>query len=70
VRRWPVYGAQAWLANVDQWGQGGLAMVERFFSAMEDYGTIEGLTRGKAPRRQVKLGEGAREIASGLRALL
>ncbi len=45
-------------------------MVERFFSAMEDYGTIEGLTRGKAPRRQVKLGEGAREIASGLRALL
>ncbi len=70
VRRWPVYGAQAWLANVDHWGQGGLDMVERFFTAMEDFDTIDLLTRGKIPRRQVKLGEGAREIASGLRNLL
>ena len=66
-RRWPVYGMQAWLSNVDRWGQGGMHMVERFFSAADDMETIVLLTAGKAPRRQVRLGEGARAIAPGLR---
>lgn len=70
VRRWPVYGMQAWIANVDQWGQGGMHITERFFAAAEDFDTINLLTKGKTPRRKVKLGEGAREIASGLRELL
>jgi hypothetical protein len=71
VRRWPVYGMQAWLANVDVWGQGNsLEVVDRFFTAAEDFDTIDLLTRGKTPRRQVKLGEGARPIASGLLELL
>ncbi len=70
VRRWPVYGMQAWIANVDQWGQGGMHITERFFAAAEDFDTINLLTRGKTPRRKVTLGEGAREIASGLRELL
>jgi hypothetical protein len=69
-RRWPAYGMQAWLANVDQWGQGGLHIVERFFSAAEDLGTIELLTAGKRQRRRVELGMGARPVASGLRHLL
>ena len=69
-RRWPVYGMQAWLANVDQWGQGGLPMVERFFKAAEDMGTVALLTTGKAPRRTVSLGQGARPIAAGLREAL
>lgn len=69
-RRWPVYGMQAWLANVDHWGQGGMHMVERFFCAAEDLETIPLLTAGKAPRRTVRLGQGARPIASGLRKLL
>src|SRR3546814_6984001 len=25
-RRWPVYGMQSWLANMDEWGQKGLPM--------------------------------------------
>lgn len=69
-RRWPVYGMQAWLANVDQWGQGGIDMVERFFAAAHDLDTIALLTAGKTPRRVVRLGDGARPIASGLRELL
>ena len=69
-RRWPVYGMQAWLGNVDQWGQGGLHMVERFVAAAQDLDTMALLTDGKAPRRAVRLGEGARPIASGLRELL
>ena len=69
-RRWPVYGMQAWLANVDLWGQSGLGMVERFFTAAEDMETIELLTKGKKPRRQVVLGEGARPIAEGFKHLL
>jgi hypothetical protein len=60
---WPVYGMQAWLANVDGWGQSGLPMVERFFAAAEDYQTIERLTKGKTPRRNIVLGEGARPVA-------
>jgi hypothetical protein len=70
-RRWPVYGMQAWVANVDVWGQGQSAVItERYFSAAEDLDTIKLLTAGKTPRRQVKLGEMAHEIASGLRHLL
>lgn len=39
VRIWVMYGIQAWAANMDSWGQNGLPMNERFFSAAEDYGT-------------------------------
>lgn len=66
-RLWPVYGMQAWLGNVDRWGQTGMHMVERFFAAAEDMETMTLLTAGKKPRRQVRLGEGARSIAPGLR---
>jgi hypothetical protein len=70
-RRWPIYGMQSWLANVDQWGQGGsLGIVERFFTAAEDLDTIKLLTAGKQPRRKITLGEGARPISSGLQHLL
>ncbi len=65
-RRWPVYGMQAWLANVDQWGQGGLHIVERFFTAAEDLDTIKLLATGKTPRRRIRLGVGARPVAPGL----
>jgi hypothetical protein len=69
-RRWPVYGMQSWLANVDQWGQGGLHIVERFFTAAEDMDTIRLLTAGKTPSQKIELGVGARPIASGLLHLL
>lgn len=39
-RRWPVYGCQAWLANMDEWGQSGLPMVQRFFTALDDLDTV------------------------------
>lgn len=39
VRRWVMYGIQAWVANMDYWGQNGLPMNERFFAAGEDLGT-------------------------------
>jgi hypothetical protein len=45
-------------------------MVERFFAAAGDMDTLALLTAGKAPRRVVKLGEGARPISSGLQHLL
>ena len=38
-RRWIMYGIQAWVANMDYWGQNGLPMNERFFAAGEDLGT-------------------------------
>ena len=69
-RRWPMYGMQAWLANVDEWGQDGLIMVERFFAAAEDFDTVKLLTKGKAPRRTPKLGEGARQVLPQFRHLL
>lgn len=69
-RRWTVYGMQAWLGNVDQWGQGGMPMVERFFAAAEDLETMALLTAGKSPRRSVRLGEGARPLSPGLRQSL
>lgn len=68
--RWPVYGIQAWLGNVDQWGQSGAPMVERFCAAAEDLDTLALLTAGKPPLRNVRLGQGARPIASGLREVL
>ena len=45
-RRWPLYGMQAWIANVDAWGQTGLPMVERFFTASEDLETARLLETG------------------------
>jgi hypothetical protein len=38
-RRWVIYGIQAWIANMDIWGQIGLPMNERFFTAAEDLDT-------------------------------
>jgi aminoglycoside phosphotransferase (APT) family kinase protein len=38
-RRWVMYGIQAWAANMDSWGQNGLPMNERFFTAGEDLDT-------------------------------
>jgi hypothetical protein len=64
--RWPVYGLQAWLANMDKWGQAGLEMVNRFFNAAEDYETFHLLTAGKESRRRITRGEGARPIAPDL----
>jgi hypothetical protein len=37
---------QAWIANVDAWGQTGLPMVERFFTASEDLETAKLLEGG------------------------
>ena len=39
TRLWVMYGVQAWVANLDAWGQNGIPMNERFFVAAEDYGT-------------------------------
>ena len=71
-RRWPVYGMQSWLANVDAWAQAnGAAITERFWRAAEELDTIRLLTAGNSPRRQVRLGvDLARQIAPGLRRLL
>ncbi|MFA7553664.1 MAG: oxidoreductase family protein [Spongiibacteraceae bacterium] len=38
-RRWVIYGMQAWVANMDSWGQSGMPMNERFFTAGEDLDT-------------------------------
>jgi hypothetical protein len=40
-RRWPIYGCQAWIANMDEWGQQGYPMNERFFTALDDLGTVK-----------------------------
>lgn len=68
--RWPVYGMQCWLGNVDQWGQSSGPMVERFARAVEDYDSIDRLIGGKAPRRPIRLGEGAAKLDAGTRSLL
>jgi len=39
TRLFVMYGLQAWVANLDAWGQNGVPMNERFFTAAEDYGT-------------------------------
>ncbi len=40
-RRWPLYGCQAWIANMDEWGQDGLPMNKRFFAALEELDTVQ-----------------------------
>jgi hypothetical protein len=71
LRRWPLYGMQAWLANVDEWGQqNGVEIVNRFFTAAEDFESIKLLTAGKTPRRTPKLGEDARQVVAHLQHLL
>jgi aminoglycoside phosphotransferase (APT) family kinase protein len=42
-RRWIIYGQQAWIANMDEWGQNGLPMNQRFFTAGEDLETLKAL---------------------------
>lgn len=70
-RRWPAYGTQAWLGNVNQWGQrSGAEMVRRQFAASDDYDTVALLTRGKQPRRSFVPGEGALGLAPQLQATL
>ena len=39
TRLFVMYGLQAWVANLDEWGQDGVPMNERFFTAAEDYDT-------------------------------
>jgi hypothetical protein len=69
--RWPAYGTQAWLGNVNQWGQSsGVEMVRRHFAASDDYDTVGLLTRGRSPRRRFVPGEGAYRLSRELRRLL
>jgi aminoglycoside phosphotransferase (APT) family kinase protein len=42
-RRWIIYGQQAWIANMDHWGQNGIPMNQRFFTAGEDLETLKAL---------------------------
>jgi hypothetical protein len=69
-RRWPAYGMQCWLGNVDQWGQTGVEMIRRFYAAGDEYDTVALLTAGKKPRRIVKLGEEASQLPPDLQAIL
>jgi hypothetical protein len=69
--RWPGYGTQAWLGNINQWGQrSGVEMVKRQFAASDDYDTVGLLTRGKQPRRPFVAGEGALGLAPELKEQL
>jgi len=69
--RWPAYGTQAWLGNINQWGQrSGLEMVRRQFCASDDYDTVGLLTNGKLPRRPFVPGEGALRLAPDLQRQL
>ncbi|MDE1164372.1 MAG: phosphotransferase [Pseudomonas sp.] len=70
LRRWPVWGMQTWMSNMDDWGQAGLPMVERFFAAAEDFDTIGLLTKGRTPRRRPILGQDARPLAPAYKHLL
>jgi len=66
-RRWPAYATQAWLGNINQWGQrNGVEMVKRHFAASDDYDTVGLLTKGKKPRRPFVPGEGALPLAPAL----
>ena len=67
---WPVYGMQSWLSNMDVWGQSGGDMIRRFWTAAADYETVERLTEGKSPRREIRLGEGAREVSPLIKDML
>jgi Phosphotransferase enzyme family len=65
--RWPAYGTQAWLGNINQWGQrAGVEMVRRQFAASEDYDTVGRLTRNRTPRRRFVPGDGALRLAPDL----
>jgi hypothetical protein len=69
--RWPAYGSQAWLGNINQWGQrGGVEMVKRQFAASEDYDTVGLLTAGKLPRREFVPGQGSYQLPAQLQAQL
>jgi hypothetical protein len=69
--RWPAYGTQAWLGNVNLWGQSsGVEMVRRHFAASDDYDTVGLLTQGRPPRRRFVPGEGAYRLSRELRRLL
>jgi hypothetical protein len=69
--RWPGYGTQAWLGNINQWGQrSGVEMVKRQFAASDDYETVERLTRGKRPSRPFVPGEDALGLAPELQERL
>ncbi len=70
LRRWPVWGMQTWMSNMDDWGQAGQPMVERFFAAAEDFDTIKLLTHGRVPRRNPTLGEDARPLTAAYQHLL
>lgn len=65
---WPAYGSQAWLGNINQWGQrNGVQMVNRHFTALTDYDTVDRLTAGTTPRRSFVGGEGSLHLAPALR---
>ncbi len=69
--RWPAYGTQTWLGNINQWGQrNGVEMVKRQFAASDDYDTVDLLTRGKLPPRSFTPGEGALGLAPTLQKQL
>lgn len=69
--RWTGYGTQAWLGNINLWGQdSGVEMVRRFFAAAEDYDIVALLTGGRRPRREIAIGEGAWPLTPTLRAAL
>jgi len=69
--RWPGYGMQAWLGNINIWGQdSGVEMVRRFFAAAEDYDTVALLTEGRRPRRSIAVGEGAWPLTPTLRSAI
>ena len=69
--RWPAYGTQAWLGNINIWGQSsGADMVQRHFAAAEDYDTVGLLTMGVLPRRQFVPGEGAYRLPRQLQQQL
>ena len=69
--RWPAYGTQAWLGNINMWGQSsGAAMVQRHFAASEDYDTVGLLTKGKLPIRPFVPGEGAYRLPRQLQQQL
>ena len=69
--RWPAYGAQAWLGNINMWGQSsGADMVARHFAASDDYDTVGLLTAGRQPRRKFVAGEGAYRLPRQLQQQL
>jgi aminoglycoside phosphotransferase (APT) family kinase protein len=65
--RWPAYGTECWLGNLNQWGEStGAEMVRRHFAAAEDYDTFDLLTRGRTPRRDFDPAAGAYRLPHDL----